>query len=118
MKKIFTLLFALVAMSAAASSSVMVDRCINVLLGETGPTIMAANFDANLDANHDGEITIDDVAVLIDMELQAKAANVNRAPAKEGKIVDFVKKVREAQTDDLSIDEAKKAIENERQDKE
>ena len=83
---------------------------------------MAANFDANLDANHDGEITIDDVAVLIDMELQAravaKAANVNRAPAKEGKIVDFVKKAREAQTDELSIDEAKKAIENERQDKE
>lgn len=68
MKKIFTLLFCVVAMGLAANASEfpMVDKCINVLLGNEQPTAMMA---ANLDANHDGEITIDDLAIIIDKEL-------------------------------------------------
>ena len=76
MKKIFTLLFCVVAMCFAANSSElpMVDKCINVLLGNEQPTALMA---VNLDANGDGVINIADVTTLIDMALQAQ----QQAPA-------------------------------------
>lgn len=76
MKKIFTLLFCVVAMGFAANASdlPLVDKCINVLLGNEQPTALMA---ANLDANGDGVINIADVTTLIDMALQSQ----QQAPA-------------------------------------
>ena len=76
MKKIFTLLFCVVAMGFAANASElpMVDKCINVLLGIEQPTAIMA---ANLDANGDGVINIADVTTLIDKALLAQ----QQAPA-------------------------------------
>ena len=49
MKKIFTLLFCVVALSAAADTDAQIQQCINALLDNSAPTkIMAAN---NLDAD-------------------------------------------------------------------
>lgn len=84
MKKIFTLLFCMVAISFAASANNYVDRveqCINVLLGKTTPTTLMTT---NLDANHDGMLSIDDVTAIIDEGLQEQ--QINRAPAKENEI--------------------------------
>ena len=79
MKKIFTLLFCVVAMGFAANASELplVDKCINVLLGNEQPTAIMA---ANLDANGDGVINIADVTTLIDMALQAQQ---QQAPAQQ-----------------------------------
>ena len=79
MKKIFTLLFCVVAMGFAANASElpMVDKCINVLLGIEQPTAIMAT---NLDANGDGVINIADVTTLIDMALLAQQQN---APAQQ-----------------------------------
>lgn len=111
MKKIFTLLFCVIAMGLAANASDMplVDRCINVLLGNEQPTTLMA---ANLDANHDGEITIDDVAVLVDNELQARTGGINRAPAQDNDIDALVKKVLETKTDDPNIENVKDAVDH------
>lgn len=78
MKKIFTLLFCVVAMGFAANASElpMVDKCINVLLGVEQPTAIMA---ANLDANGDGVINIADVTTLIDMALLGQ----QQAPAQQ-----------------------------------
>ena len=84
MKKIFTLLFCMVTISFAASANNYVDRveqCINVLLGKTTPTTLMTT---NLDANHDGMLSIDDVTAIIDEGLQEQ--QINRAPAKENEI--------------------------------
>ena len=84
MKKIFTLLFCMVACSFAASANNYVDRveqCINVLLAKTTPTTLMMT---NLDANHDGMLSIDDVTAIIDEGLQEQ--QINRAPAKENEI--------------------------------
>ena len=84
MKKIFTLLFCIVAMGFAANASdlPLVDKCINVLLGYEQPTAIMA---ANLDANGDGVINIADVTTLIDMALQA---NQQKAPARNDSEID------------------------------
>ena len=83
MKKIFTLLFCVVALALSASANNRVDQCIDVLLGKVVPTQAMA---ADLDANHDGVITIQDVSVIIDEALEEirlnkaqaqKPANVN-----------------------------------------
>ena len=62
MKKIFTLLFCVVAMGFAANASdfPMVDRCINALLGIDQPATLMAS---NLDANNDGMLSIADAAL-------------------------------------------------------
>jgi hypothetical protein len=78
MKKIFTLLFCVVALSAAADTDAQIQQCINALLDNSAPTkVMAAN---NLDADGDGVLSIADVTTLIDQKLQG---DVNRAPAKQ-----------------------------------
>jgi len=78
MKKIFTLLFCVVAMGFAANASELplVDKCINVLLGNEQPTAIMAT---NLDANGDGVINIADVTTLIDMALLGQ----QQAPAQQ-----------------------------------
>ena len=78
MKKIFTLLFCVVAMGFAANASELplVDKCINVLLGVEQPTAIMAT---NLDANGDGVINIADVTTLIDMALLGQ----QQAPAQQ-----------------------------------
>ena len=68
MKKIFTLLFCVAALTAGATDTSMVERCVNVLLGNEVPSTTLA---ADLDANHDGVISIADVTILIDMMLGA-----------------------------------------------
>ncbi len=72
MKKILTLLFCVTALSASAANPV--DECVNVLLGNTAPATLMAT---NLDANGDGAITIVDVALLIDQQLQAEARSAS-----------------------------------------
>lgn len=87
MKKIFTLLFCVVAVSFAASADNYANRaeqCINALLGKTTTTLMINN----LDANNDGALTIDDVTTIIDEDLQAQ--QTRRAPAKENEIKDMI----------------------------
>lgn len=78
MKKIFTLRFCVVAMGFAANASELplVDKCINVLLGNEQPTAIMAT---NLDANGDGVINIADVTTLIDMALLSQ----QQAPAQQ-----------------------------------
>lgn len=107
MKRIFTLLFCAVAIgiSANASDLPLVDMCINVLLGNEQPTSLMA---PNLDANHDGAITIDDVTTLIDQALAAE--QVNRAPAQEIDIDALVKEVLETQTGEPTIHDVNQAI--------
>ena len=68
MKKIFTLLFCVAALSASAANPI--DECVNVLLGNTTPTTLMA---ANLDANGDGAITVQDIAIFINQQLQSEA---------------------------------------------
>ena len=91
MKRFLMLLSCVAAMCVAANAneSTLVDQCINVLLGNEQPTTLTAT---NLDANHDGAITIDDVTTLIDMALAQR--NVNRAPAQLKKVSTSVEKGR------------------------
>ena len=74
MKKIFTLLFCVVALGFAANANETsnVDKIINVLLGNGQTTAIMGT---NLDVNHDGAITIADVTAQIDFELQTQQAN-------------------------------------------
>lgn len=85
MKKIFTLLFCVVAMGFAANASELplVDKCINVLLGNEQPTALMA---VNLDANGDGVINIADVTTLIDMALQSQQQAPAQAQQQPGEI--------------------------------
>ena len=82
MKKIFTLLFCVMAMSFAANATDNLEpvyHCINVLLNQNQTTNVMTT---NLDANHDGAISIADVTTLIDMALLANKPAA-QAPANE-----------------------------------
>ena len=107
MKKIFTLLFCVAAMTSAANATdtSMVERCINVLLGnETPTTIMATN----LDANHDGVLSIADVTTLIDQALAAQ--QVNRAPARNIDVEGMINEMLENNNEEPTISDVSKAI--------
>ena len=90
MKKIFTLLICVVAMSFAAHANDnnmdLVYRCIDVLMGKSQPTAIMTT---NLDANHDGVIDIADVTTLIDMALLA-GKPAAKAPALETSVEDMI----------------------------
>ncbi|MBQ9554770.1 MAG: hypothetical protein IJV05_00945 [Muribaculaceae bacterium] len=109
MKKLFTLLFCVATMSIAANASeiTLVDRCINVLLGKEVPTKLMAN---NLDANHDGAITIDDVTTLIDIALAAQ--NVNRAPASDIDVDAIIDQAIKSETGEPNIHDVNKAVDH------
>ena len=80
MKKFFTLLFCVAAMSFAASANEApnVDEYINALLNGNQTTTLRG---ANLDFNHDGIVSIADVTAIIDNNLETQEQQVNRAPA-------------------------------------
>lgn len=109
MKKIFTLLFCVVAMGLAANANEtsLVDHCINVLLGTEQPTALMA---ANLDANHDGVINIDDVTTLIDMALAEK--QVNRAPAQDIDVDALIDEALKSETGEPNIHDINQAIDH------
>lgn len=110
MKKIITLLFCVVAMALTASANDRVDMCVNVLLGNEMPNKLMA---ANLDANHDGVITIHDLSVIIDEALQAQAAQPNKAPAQEVVDVDaIINKVLTTETGEPNISDVNQAIDH------
>lgn len=84
MKKFFTLLFCVTAISIAANAAddmTLVNKCIDVLMSQEQPTVAMM---AELDANYDGEINIADVTTLIDKALIAK--QVIKAPAKKSEV--------------------------------
>ena len=109
MKKIFTLLFCVVALgfAAQAEDNGLIDRCINVLLGGEQPTMLMA---ANLDANHDGVISISDVTTLIDQQLMEQQAN--RAPATEVDVDALIEEVLKAKAGEPNIHDVNEAIEH------
>lgn len=109
MKKLFTLLFCALAVSASASASELplVDQCINVLLGNEVPTKLMA---ANLDANQDGAITIDDVTTLIDMALAAQ--DVNRAPARDIDVDAIIDQAIKSETGEPNIHDVNQAVDH------
>lgn len=111
MKKIFTLLFCVASLTAAASSNSLADRCISLLLGNNAaPAITAPGNDTNLDANNDGIIDIDDVTVIIDNELMAR--NVNRAPAQDIDVDRMINRMLENEPPVPAIKDVDKAVEN------
>lgn len=110
MKKIFTLLLCMVALSAAANNDDLIQQCINALLDKPSTTkIMAAN--PKLDADNDGELTIADVTTLIDMKLQAQA-EANRAPAKQIDIDALAGEVVRSTTGEPNITDLNEAIDS------
>lgn len=108
MKKIFTLLFCVAAVSFAASADNYVDRaeqCINVLLGKITPSTLMIN---NLDADHDGTLTISDVTTIIDEGLQEQLTR--RAPAKDNEIKDMINNMLNNVPPTPTIDDVTDAI--------
>jgi len=107
MKKIFTLLFCVLAMglSANAEDLPLVDRCINVLLGNETPTTLMAT---NLDANNDGVISIADVTTLIDEALQVN--QVNAAPAQDNNVDAIVNEIIVNADHSPNISDVNKAV--------
>lgn len=108
MKKIFTLLFCVMAMNFAAQAAENLDpvqRCINVLLGKEQPTTLMA---VNLDANHDGVINIEDVTTLIDMALEANQPAM--APAKEADVKAMINNILDGEPPTPTIDEVTETI--------
>jgi len=109
MKKIFTLLFCVAAMSltASATDTTLIDRCINVLLGNESPTMIMAT---NLDANHDGVITIADVSTLVDQALEAQRANLAPAQYQDAEVEAIINELLVTDKDDPTINDVSKAI--------
>jgi len=107
MKKIFTLLFCVTAMSLAANASNldMVHRCINVLLGNEQQTTITA---PNLDANHDGVINIADVTTLIDMSLMNEGPAM--APAQSGDVNSLINDILDNEPPKPEIKDVTNAI--------
>jgi hypothetical protein len=107
MKKIFTLLFCVVAIGFASNASELplVDRCINVLLGNEQTTQLMAT---ELDANHDGIISIADVTTLIDEALQAK--ELKRARARNIDVEAIAKQVIATESGEPTINDVNQAI--------
>ncbi len=79
MKKIFTLLFCVMAIAAYADDA-RIDQCINIVLGNENATMLTAQ---NFDVNNDGIIDINDVTQMISENLATK-----RAPAKAKQAID------------------------------
>lgn len=113
MKKVFTLLFCVVAMalSASASDFTLVERCINYLLNPQAPkTLTASSQEAIYDANHDGVISISDVTTMIDQQLAA--TNVQNAPSQDIDVEAIINEALESETGEPNIHDVNKAIEH------
>lgn len=108
MKKIFTLLFCMVAFSFAASANnyaERVEQCIHALLNRTATTTLMTT---NLDANHDGILNINDVTAIIDEGLQEQ--QINRAPAKENEVEGMLNNMLDGVPPTPTINEVTDAI--------
>ena len=105
MKKIFTLLFCVVALTAAADTNSRIEQCVNALLHRQAPNMMMA---ANLDADGDGLLTIADVTTLIDQML---AEQVNRAPSQKVDIDALAKEITLTPNREPNINDLNEAIE-------
>ena len=106
MKKIFTLLFCLVALTAAANTQENIDQCINALLNQPSTNMLMA---ANLDADGDGVLSIADVTTLIDQML-AVQAEANRAPAKQIDIDALADEIVRTTTGEPNVNDLNEAI--------
>ena len=116
MKKIFTLLFCVIALgfTVNADEMPMVDKCIDVLLGAEQPTQLMA---VNLDANHDGVISIADLTTLIDQAMVGRQTNHANAPKQAVDVEALIDEVLTTQTGEPSIKEVTNAIEQSQKDK-
>ena len=110
MKKIFTLLFCVVAIGFAANASDLpvVDKCINVLLSNEQPT---PEMIAELDANHDGKISIADVTTFVEQALRQNV-NVKRTPTKDIDIKALVKETLDSKTGKPNIHDVTDAVDH------
>lgn len=109
MKKLFTLLFCMVALSAAANTQELIDQCIHALLTRpASPQLMAVN--PNLDADGDGELTIADVTTLIDQMLLAQK-EANRAPAQKIDVDALARQAVRSTTGEPNVNDVNEAIE-------
>lgn len=114
MKKIFTLLFCLTAMSLACNAYDLttVNQCFDVMLTHNADNQMLAS--PNLDANHDGVINIHDVTCMIDEMLRAQQVEraSNRASASNDNvnIEKLMKEVLESETETPNIDDVTDAV--------
>lgn len=115
MKKIFTLLFCVLALGASANADELplVDKCIDVLLGAEQPTQLMA---VNLDANHDGVISIADLTMLIDQNLEGKQVT-RRAPKQTTEVDALIDEVLTTKTGQPSIKDVTDAIDQNLKDK-
>ena len=104
MKKIFTLLLCVVALSAAAEIDQRTEQCINALLGNLPSEMLMS---ANLDADHDGVLTIADVTTLIDLSLEQQ---VNRAPSQEIDIDAMAREIVLSPTHEPNVSDLNEAI--------
>lgn len=105
MKKIFTLLFCVVALTAAADTNSRIEQCVNALLNRPASTMITA---PNLDADGDGVLTIADVTTLIDQSLQAQ---VNHAPSQKVDIEALAKEITLTPNHQPNINDLNEAIE-------
>ena len=104
MKNIFTLLFCVVALTAAADNNSRIEQCVNALLNRPASNmIMATNFDVD----GDGVLTIADVTTLIDQSLEAQ---VNRAPSQKVDIDALAKEITLAPNHQPNINDLNEAI--------
>ena len=110
MKKLFTLLFCVVAMGLAAHAAedTLVDQCINALLSQDQISTVRA---AELDANHDGVLSIADVTTLIDLQLEAQL-QIERAPARMIDVNALIKDVLESTTGEPNINDVRNAVDH------
>ncbi len=100
MKRIFTLLFCIGSIALASHANTSIERCVEYLVHnniqhQTSPAQLA-----DLDANHDGIINMDDLTTLINVEVAKnqtamRAAHQNNgAKVKKAKFVPISRTIR------------------------
>lgn len=113
MKKIFTLLICLMGMTLAANATDItpIENCINYLLANhsNNEVIRATNLNAEMDANHDGVIDIQDVTFMIKEMIKAQQ-QANCAPARDIDINGLIHEVLKTETETPNIDDVTDAI--------
>ena len=78
MKRIFTLLFCIGAIALASHANTPIERCVKYLVHNNMQHQASPAQLADLDANHDGIINMDDLTTLINVEV-AKNQTTRRA---------------------------------------
>lgn len=112
MKKIFTLLFCVVAMALTASAGTddgIIEQCINVVLGKDAPAKLTS---PNLDVNNDGKIDVADVSRLIDMKLGKTAPVRTLIPAQKIDVDKLIHESLQTTTGEPNISDVNRAIDH------